>query len=127
VQNDTRLTVSASGDVTAALAEPLRDGLITLGFEVVPTPQATVALEVHLLSLVVSPPDRPVGVDVMAHARAEVRRGHTQLFQRRYVARSSRYWFPLFTRKWNEEKINTELSNLIGKILSDLELLHTLR
>jgi len=126
VHNDTRFTVSALGDVTAALAQSLRDGLMTLGFEFVPTPQATaVTLEVHLLSLAMSPPG-PVGVDVMAQASAEVRRGQTPVFQRRYNA-SSRYSFPLFTRRWNQEKINTELSNLIGNILADLELLAALK
>lgn len=133
VQNDTHWTVSALGDLTAALAEPLRSGLMTLGFEVVPTPGASpVALEIHLLSLASNFRGSTGGsyvdcANVVAHARAEVRRGQTQLFQRRYSATSRYTHWCTFTRRWTEEKINTELSNLIGKILADLELLAALK
>ncbi len=128
---------STSGDVGLVLRESFRTGLSTLGFEVLPTPEASpVSLEIQLLSLQYMPVIDKRGyfeaLDIVAEAKAEIRRGRTRAsqeitFEKMYRAGGRYTEFYYFTDRRGEEKTNTVLSELIGRILADLELLHALR
>lgn len=126
-------TVTALGDLTLAIAEQLRSGLISLGFEVVRTPEASpVTLEIQLLFLATET-SRQVGgleLEIVARAKGEARRGPTHVFQKTYNAKRivfGSYGFVDFPRKLYEEEINAALSLLIGRILGDLELIAALK
>ena len=124
-----RHTDSASGDPGHLFQESLRMGLLNLGFEVLPSPEVSpVSLEIQLRSLQYYPlHDGKGGLEgyaFVAAAWAEIRRGETHVFQKRWESASNSKGF---TRRWREEKINAAFSDLIAKILGDLELLTALK
>ena len=127
-----RFRVSAPGDLSLAVGEQLRSGLVSLGFEVLPTSEpSTATLEIHLLSLALDPElvargSNIASTDVVAKAKADVRRGQTHLFQKTYNAAGTSA--PIFARRtFFEEKANAALSGLISKMLADIELLAALK
>jgi len=125
------ITTLASGDPSLLMHDSLRSGLLSLGFDVQPSPEASSAyLEIHLRSLgYYFSYGYSYNIDsvsnFVASAEADVHKGRTLAFQRVYnISVQPITWG---TRRGREEKINAVLADLIGKILADLELLAALK
>src|SRR5262245_4858488 len=133
---EVRGTISASEDVSEVIQKSLKDGLTSLGFVTLAAPDPSAQrLEVTVQHLRYSglnrgrsaPASIPLQVDFNAIIVGKVYEGDTPLYEKSYDYSSPQYWWGLIHRSYFEENFNAALSDLIGQLLTDLELIKALR
>ena len=141
-------TISASEDIVALVQKSLKDGLASLGFEMLTAPEPSVPkLEVAVQRLIYEMIGIPVwgshGYAGLNNAKfsclltGKLYKGDTLLYEKSYFHHSREYPVrsagdEIFIRevqrqRWFEENFNAALSDLMGQLLADLELLAKLK
>jgi hypothetical protein len=124
--------VSVSGDVEALIRNSLKDGLTSLGFEVLNAPGLTVPkLEFTIQNLAYQSfhPSSGLGATFNAGFTGKLYKGDALLYEHLYHYPHGQRTTACRPTNRNcfEENFNAALSDLMGQILADLELLKALR
>ena len=124
---EVRGTVSASEDVAEVIQKSLKDGLTSLGFVTLTVPDPSVQkLEVAVQHLRYSGWRAGQGTKVNFNAIivGKVYKDDTPLYERSY--QYLRYNSPDIHRSYFEGNFSAALSDLIGQLLADLDLIKTI-
>jgi uncharacterized lipoprotein YajG len=129
---EVRGTISASEDITGSIQKSLENGLTSLGFVTLTahepsTPKLEVAVQRLRYNFLPTSRDCPCWV-IDGVITGKLYKGNTLLYDKSY-AYTRQYTFGAFpiARPWFEENFNAALSDLMGQLLADLELLQALR
>lgn len=117
-------TISASENVEAVIHKSLKDGLASLGFETLTTPEPSVPkLEVAVQHLRWMPSSR-----FDATISGKLYKGDTLRYEKSYgYFRGQKVFCWPNDKSCFEENFNAALSDLMGQLLADLKLLEALR
>jgi len=130
---EVRGAISASKDVAEVIQKSLKDGLTSLGFVTLTAldpsaPKLEVAVQHLRYSLKLAGEGR---LDVNGAIVGKVYKDDTPLYEKSYdyslYDYSPRYRSALIHRSYFEEYFNAALSDLMGQLLADLELIKALR